>query len=100
MNIKKYWHELTYYKKGILISIILLVVGWILLILIISLNYNGNCAIPKAKCSFVEYLIDSLYLFSLRTFFGLWWMTLLILLIPPLIGNIIDKNETKQKSKN
>lgn len=90
MYIKKFWYGLKYWQRGLLTALILLVIGFILLILKLSINYDGYCSIGfgSSKCPLITYL----YTYSLIIFFSSLFVIILpLLIICTLIGYIMDK---------
>ncbi len=93
IKIKQFWQSLEYWARGLLIAIFLLLVGWVFLILKLSISYSGYCSIGfgYGKCAFFEYL----YYNSLFIFFSLLWIVIPLLIISALIGLIIGKIKKK-----
>ena len=97
MDLKNFWQGLRYIKKGLLLGIIFL------LLYIIYLTISGThkpqltCIggaagapppLGARQCSTIDYLISSLNLYTIA-------FAILIVLIPILIGYLIDKSKIK-----
>ena len=97
MNIKKYWQNLKYWKKGFFIGVLLLIISFLYVIINISTYYNGKCGgyIPflsaPYSCSYFKYIVSELNFTFLVLIAEFWWAFVLVILIPILIGSLMDK---------
>ncbi len=88
-------------KKGFLIGIILLLVGFAFITINIAVDYNGQCGglLPflagTTECSFTQYFSQNIQFTLLILVTQFWWAILFILLIPTLAGWFISKVREK-----
>ena len=99
---KNFFKKLKYWQIGFLVGIAILLILFFYIVIIISGSYDGKCGISlfptlgsRYQCGFFEYLWQSLgFDLTLIALFG-WWIILLIVAVPTLIGFIIDKFRKK-----
>ena len=104
---RNFWGGFSYAKRGFLIGFFLFLAGIVYILVRTISSYDGTCGIgilffgSPQPCNYLEYLIWSFKLvFFLEAPIVVltYWLTiLLVLLVPALIGYVMDKSK-KQDS--
>lgn len=86
-----------YLRRGLYVTLAILLCVALVLLVRIGLSYDGICtsAIPEVgaptPCSFWQYVSRNTILFGLILAAVYWPLLLVIVLLPPLIGYLIDR---------
>ena len=101
MYLKNLWQGLNFWKKGIIVSIVLIVLGLLFAIITVSVSYTGKCGSSNSffgfiagghiNCPFTKYLISNIFFYAFIAILSYGWLLLLIFIIPILIFYLVDK---------
>lgn len=86
-----------YLRRGLYVTCAIILCVALVLLVRIGLSYDGICtsAIPEVAaprpCSFWQYVTRNAILFGLILAVAYWPLLLMIVLLPPLIGYLVDR---------